>query len=59
MLFLEPEQLYFSEKKKKSLAEVKRLLARRSGWYMGFQSSLLSCTIMVYMQSQKSVICNL
>lgn len=55
MLFLESEQLYFSEKK--SLAEVKRLLARRSGWYTGFQSSLLSCTVTVYTQSQKSVIC--
>lgn len=58
MLFLESEQLYFSEKKK-SLAEVKRLLARRSGWYTGFQSSLLSYTVTVYTQSQKSVICRL
>lgn len=43
---------------KKALAEVKRLLARRSGWYVGFQSSLLSWTVTVYTQRQKSVICS-
>ena len=55
MLFLEPQQLYFSEKKK-ALAEVKRLLARRRGWYMGFQSSLCSGTGTVYRQRQRAVI---
>lgn len=44
---------------KKALAEVKRWLARRSGWYMRFRSRLLSCNVTVYMQRQKSVICSL
>lgn len=30
---------------KKALAEVKRLLAGRSGWYMGSRSRLLSCAV--------------
>lgn len=59
MLFLEPEQLYVSkkEKKRKGLAEVKSLLAWRSGWCMVFQSSTLRCAVTVFMQRQKAVFC--